>query len=152
MCTSYIHLNNSFLPLKETTVLITSTNKKFLISPLNSYMKNIQVDTYNDQYSFGKKKKKTFKKISSKMQAMLDTYHIYYSVIPGNIQKQNYVLLSLMLAISLRGHFWSQLKKKKKLCQRQCVITKYQSSVLAWSVSLTVRQEFYDWYVSNKRD
>ena len=62
MCTSYIHLNNSFLPLKETTVLITSTNKKFLISPLNSYMKNIQVDTYNNQYSFGKKKKKNFQK------------------------------------------------------------------------------------------
>ena len=38
------------------------------------------------------------------MQAMLDTYHIYYSIIPGNIQKQNYVFLSLMLAISLGGH------------------------------------------------
>lgn len=67
-------------------------------------MKNIQEDTYNDQYSFGEKKKTTFKKISSKMQAMLDTYHIYYSIIPGNIQKQNYVFLSLMLAISLGGH------------------------------------------------
>ena len=62
MCTSYLHLNNSFLPLKETTVLITSTNKKFLISPLNSYMKNIQEDTYNDQYSFGKKKKQQLSK------------------------------------------------------------------------------------------
>lgn len=48
---------------------------------------------------------------------MLDTYHIYYSVIPGKIQKQNYVFLSLMLAISLEDNS----EANKKNCARDSV-------------------------------
>ena len=60
-------------------------------------MKNIQLDIYSDQYSFWGKRK-NFQK-----HKFENTSH--NSVTSGNIQRQNCVSLSLMLAISLGVYF-----------------------------------------------